>query len=83
MPVRNRVKNTVPVTESLDQPESQLAKQAPAGMFAKEACMSGLLAAMAAAFGKVAFSNDSFIVPFVSNTFAALGPAYFSLVSIT
>jgi hypothetical protein len=52
-------------------------------MFAKEACMSGLLAAMAAAFGKVAFSNDSFIVPFVSNTFAALGPAYFSLVSIT
>eukprot|EP00603_Paraphysomonas_imperforata_P009133 CAMPEP_0114425658 /NCGR_PEP_ID=MMETSP0103-20121206/7358_1 /TAXON_ID=37642 ORGANISM="Paraphysomonas imperforata, Strain PA2" /NCGR_SAMPLE_ID=MMETSP0103 /ASSEMBLY_ACC=CAM_ASM_000201 /LENGTH=135 /DNA_ID=CAMNT_0001594519 /DNA_START=60 /DNA_END=467 /DNA_ORIENTATION=- len=42
--------------------------------------MSGLLAATAAAFGKVAFSKESFIVPFVSSTFTSFGPVYCNLI---
>lgn len=51
-------------------------------MFAKDSIMSGLLAATAATFGKVAFANDSFIGPFVASSFGAFDPAYCRLVRL-
>jgi hypothetical protein len=58
-----------------------LKKQQSPPMFAKESILSGFLAATAATLGKIAFSKDSFIVPFVTIVFGAdLRPEYCSLV---
>ena len=51
-------------------------------MFANESILSGLLAATAAAFGKVAFSKDSFIVSFVASNFGTFSGGYLNLVSL-